>query len=71
MQLQQAITSAKRYTKKHAEPTMVVYDDDYLTYRLITADTYYRYAYWMETDVVWSSDEGYIWTRHHIAKHPA
>ena len=35
------------------------------------ADTNYRYAYWMETDVVWSSDEGYIWTRHHIEKRPA
>ena len=64
-----AVKMAQTRHKMYDEPTMVYYDDD-LTYHVISADAYYRIPVFFESDIVWSSDEGYIWTHHKLAQHP-
>ena len=49
---------------------MVYYDDDYETYHPINADTYYDSVAIFESDIVWSSDAGYYWSKRQIARHP-
>ena len=65
-----AVKKASTRNRTKHEGTMVYYDDDYRTYRVISADTYYRSPAIFESDIVWCSDEGYCWTRHKIQQHP-
>ena len=65
-----AVKTAKTRHRMYEEPTMVYYDDDYLTYHIISAQAYYQIPTLLERDIVWSSDEGYCWTRRKIQQHP-
>ena len=71
MKAHQAVHIAHQREQIHAAPTMVYYDDDYQTYRVIDVQDYYQIPTVEQAAVVWSSDEGWLWTRHQLTRHPA
>ena len=70
MKLSAAVAKAKRREHNDNIATMVYYDDDYQTYRAITAANYYDSPAIFESDIVWSSDAGFYWSKRQIARHP-
>lgn len=64
-----AVKKAQKIEREQEVPMMVVYDNDYQTYNFVAAEVYYRHPLWEESEVVWTSDEGYIWSRYQINKH--
>jgi len=70
MNAHQAVQIAHQREQLYANPTMVYYDDDYQIYRVIDLDDYYQIPTVEENAVVWSSVEGWHWTRHKLSRHP-